>query len=483
MGNGWTALSIFALAFAAFSLAPHSGSNTQVVTRLGLTLSLVESGRFDIDRFAEGTIDKARVGGHYYADKAPGLSFLAIPAVAVAAFVTRARTGKFDSSQRATFSEVAKIATISVNAFLSALAAAVLYLTAIRLGATPSGALFAAGALAFGTPFLGWSINFYAHSVSGSLLLFAAGAIAFAFTGKRIGYAETASFLFGLGLGTLLGFTIVVDLTTAPACLLGGLLTLALAWRRDAFALTTSGLLLGGILGVLPLLVYNMLAFGSPFTLGYSAVVGFEGMQQGLFGVTWPSSKVVFELLFGFYRGLLPLSPVLALIPVGLYMMWQESHTRIAASVILLTLCIFLWINASYYYWDGGYATGPRHLVPILPLGSIALAFAWPRTAWAQAAAVILLSISFILSLICVAGGMFAPQELRNPLVELLIPKFLTPKGLMRSLPIVVVWLAFGLMLYRSVVADTERRVRRTSTMSSHPVVSAPDTRAQFERH
>ena len=56
--------------------------NVQVVTRLGLTLSIVESGRLDIDRFADDTIDKALVKGHYYADKVPGLSFLPIPVVA-----------------------------------------------------------------------------------------------------------------------------------------------------------------------------------------------------------------------------------------------------------------------------------------------------------------------------------------------------------------------------------------------------------------
>ena len=49
-----------------------------------------------------------------------------------------------------------------------------LFLTAIRLGATRTGALFAAAALAFATPFFGWSTTFFAHSVSGSLLMFIA---------------------------------------------------------------------------------------------------------------------------------------------------------------------------------------------------------------------------------------------------------------------------------------------------------------------
>jgi hypothetical protein len=129
--------------------------------------------------------------------------------------------------------------------------------------------------------------------------------------------------LFGLGLGMLLGFTLVVDLTAAPACLLAGVLTLALASRRGTAAVLriTLFLLLGGFLGLLPLLVYDQLAFGSPFTLGYSTVVGFEGMQQGFFGIGWPKPRVLVSILFGRYRGLLPLSPVLVLVPVGLYAM------------------------------------------------------------------------------------------------------------------------------------------------------------------
>ena len=60
LSNRMTALGIFLLSFAAFNwLAPQSPGDVQVVTRLGLTLSIVESGRLDIDRFADHTIDKA----------------------------------------------------------------------------------------------------------------------------------------------------------------------------------------------------------------------------------------------------------------------------------------------------------------------------------------------------------------------------------------------------------------------------------------
>jgi hypothetical protein len=449
MSKQTTAIVIFILAFAAFAwLAPQDPDNVQVVTRLGLTLSIVESGRLEIDRFADDTVDKALVKGHYYADKVPGLSFLAIPVVAATAHIINAMGGDVDSDEN--FYRFAKAATIAVNGLISALATSVLFLTAMRLGATRNRALFAAGTLAFATPFFGWSTAFFAHSVSGSLLMFVAAAIAFAFAGDRVDQSRLPSMLFGLGLGMLLGYALVVDLTAAPACLLGGVLTLALVARLGAAALLRIGssLLLGGVLGLLPLLVYNQLAFGSPFTLGYSAVVGFEGMKQGFFGITWPKPAILGELLFGLYRGLLPLSPVLVLVPIGLYVMWREPTTRVAAGAILFVLCSFLWINASYHYWDGGYSTGPRLLVPMLPVCCLALAFAWPRALWARMVTTVLLATSLSLSLICAIAGMFAPDDISTPLVDLLLPIFLTPESLVRSLPVVLLWGVFGLLFF-----------------------------------
>jgi hypothetical protein len=447
-----TAICIFLLAIAAYAwLSPQSPENPQVITRLGLTLSIVESGRLDIDRFARRTEDKALYEAHYYADKLPGLSFLAIPVVAATEFVRHSRGAAIDSEDPADFALLAKTATIAVNALISALAAAALFLTSIRLGATRTGALFAAGALAFATPFFGWSTAFFAHSVSGSLLIFVAAGIAFAFVGQPDSEkSRPSSMSLGLVLGLLLGYTLVVDLTAAPACLLGAVLTLGLTAPRGGAVLfrTGSGLVLGGLLGLLPLLVYNQLAFGSPFTLGYSKVVGFEGMQQGVFGITWPRADVVMKLLFGRFRGLVPLAPVLVLVPVGLYRMWSNPETRVAAVAILVVLCSFLWINASYYYWWGGWSTGPRFLVPMLPICCLALAFAWPASFWARVATLILLAASLVLSLICALAGMFAPTGSGNTLVSFLLPRFLTPANLLRSLPIILAWSVFGLLAF-----------------------------------
>jgi hypothetical protein len=484
MSNRTTAFGIFLLSFAAFAWLAPQPSGWQAVTRLGLVLSIVESGQLDIDRFAERTGDKAQFNGHYYTDKVPGLSFLAVPVVAAQAFVIKTRGGTFDSSKPEDFERFSQAATIAVNGLISAIAVAVLFVTAIRLAAPRTAALAAAGTLAFATPFFGWSTAFFAHSVSGSLLMFIAAAIAFAFAAD--GRSQPPSTLFGLGVGILLGYTLVVDLTAAPACLLGGVLTLALTARRDAAALfrMASVIALGGFLGLLPLLAYNQLAFGSPFTLGYSLIVlivDFGGMKQGFFGITWPKPGVVVQLLFGLYRGLLPLSPILVLVPVGLYVMWREPRTRIAAGAIFAVLCSFLWINASYYYWNGGSSTGPRFLVPMLPLCCLALAFVWPRASWAKIVTLILLAASLILSLICAVAGMRAPAEVSNPLVDFLLPRFLTTENLLRSLPIVLLWGVFGLLFFPRSAPEEHIAPQRANPKEQHSPAWAQSAAASRE--
>src|ERR671937_319293 len=68
--------------FAAFSFA--YGEGWPDVSRLALTQSVAYDGTLRIDRFARQTEDRADFGGHSYSDKAPGVSFLALPSLEAA---------------------------------------------------------------------------------------------------------------------------------------------------------------------------------------------------------------------------------------------------------------------------------------------------------------------------------------------------------------------------------------------------------------
>src|SRR5215831_9685556 len=64
---------------AVSTLAVINPRNVQDVTRLSLSRSLAERGSVNIDPWAGLTTDRARFDGHWYSDKAPGISLLAIP--------------------------------------------------------------------------------------------------------------------------------------------------------------------------------------------------------------------------------------------------------------------------------------------------------------------------------------------------------------------------------------------------------------------
>lgn len=427
------ALIIFFIALVAFiRYAPEDGRNPQHITRTALAISVTD-GRLDIDRFARLTVDKAEHDGHFYADKTPGLSLLAVPAVALARQVMAAG-GNDNPDDIVVFVRYVTVATASTVSLLAALAAAVLYLFVRRLGVSDAAALFASAALALGTPFFGWAATFFVHAASGSVLLLAVAII---------GWTERTSLRRASAVGLVLGYLLVMDLTAAPAA---ALIAIWAVVRSPARGTTIAGLVAGGALGMAPLFIYNALAFGSPLKLGYSQVVGFEGMKAGLFGVSLPDPVVLGELLFGHFRGLLPMAPVLLLVPFGLVAMWRAGQRGLTV-VVAGTVLSSLLINAGYHYWDGGSSTGPRHLVAMLPLAAIALAFAWPPRRSQQIVALVALVPSLMLSLIAASTEMFANADFANPLTDVLLPEFLTPAGLLNAAPVLLHWLAFAALL------------------------------------
>jgi len=123
-------------------------------------------------------------------------------------------------------------------------------------------------------------------------------------------------------------------------------------WFRQLAAFAAATLAAALVLGV-----YNKVAFGSPFHLGYASVQGFDGMRSGLFGVTRPRTDALRGLLIG-PRSLLYTSPllVLGLLGHGISMARARQRWTAILSLIVIVYCVLL--NASYVYWMAAGATG-----------------------------------------------------------------------------------------------------------------------------
>ncbi|MFT3978637.1 MAG: glycosyltransferase family 39 protein, partial [Sphingomonas bacterium] len=351
---------LFLLVWASCSWFGSWEMNTNNAVRLYAALAIVEHHEATIDQFDSATTDKARFGHHLYLDKAPGMTLMALPVVAALHALSPVRSDDFEiitgSGDFARFIRVrTRLAVATGPALLTAIAAVLLFDIAIGLTGSPTAALAAAVAYGLGTPAWGWSTTLLGHAPLAAFYIIALWAALRASAGER-----WLAFLLGL----VLGWAVVVEY---PAILSGGLIALWTVWRvrhRADRARLLSLAIAGGLIGIAPLFLYNWFAFGNPFQLGYEGVVGFDGMNRGIFGIGLPDPEVLWQITFGQQRGIFWFAPALLIGLWGTVLMIRDPRTRDIGVVVALIAAITFLVNAGYFYWDGGYFTGPRHSVP-----------------------------------------------------------------------------------------------------------------------
>ena len=353
--------------FGSWELNPNNS------TRLFAAISLVEDGDATIDEFAALTIDKAQFGDHVYLDKAPGMTLMALPAVWAADAVTGDSARPYDKRLGdpglARFLRLRlRIAAASGPALLTAIAAALLYDMALGLTGSMAAALFAAVGYALGTPIWGWSTTIFGHAAVAALYVIATWGVWRAAAGSVRGAALA---------GAALGWSVVVEYQALLAGSAIGIWALCGVWRLPNRWRLIGVAAAASVAMLVPLVAYNLLAFGTVFRLGYQGVVGWEGMNQGLFGLTWPNMGVLWEITFGVRRGLLWVAPVLVMAPQGLWCMTRDRRTRAIGAMASAVVMIQLLVNAAYVYWDGGNSTGPRLAMPMVGLLALGLAPFW----------------------------------------------------------------------------------------------------------
>jgi len=340
---------LFFCAFWMFSffLTPLPGDN--INSRLDLTASIAGRGTLKIDPYHLNTIDKARVSGSYYSDKAPGMSFLALPVGY--AFSTAAKVHPGDP----VFRHAATTFAVSLPAALAA--AFFAPLLAAAAGSAAAGVSLA-GALVFGTLFLPYSTLFYGHATAAAL------SIAVFIIACRSGPVTPKHFFIA---GLLSGFMVIIEY---PLATHAAALFLLLVSRSDKKAVGAAAFIAGALPSAILLLLYNNAAFGGPFTLGYfhESWKPFAGeIDKGFAGLTRPGIRSLYDILFRPGRGLFFLSPFLLFAFPGFFIGLRNKKWRgpaLSAGVIVVATVL---VNASYFLPGGGMAAGPRHLVTCLP--------------------------------------------------------------------------------------------------------------------
>jgi hypothetical protein len=415
------ALFLTAALLAAYAYFYQAGGWNQN-TRFALVRAIVEHGTISIDetfqwRGRDITGDVARRDGHTYSDKPPGVALTAVPVVGLARLIV----GPADNEARIAL--LSYLATVAVAAIPTALAAFLLFRVATMLGASAGGALFAAATFGFGTPAWCYATLFYGHSLAnGCLVLAFASAVALRESGSA-----TRDRLLGAGVGLGAGWAVLSDYTTPVPAVIIAMLALANMWSNseERQLRVVEGLGVTAAACCVVLMLYNAAAFGSPLEIGYRFEQGFEGMQQGLMGVTYPKLFPLTGILVGRFRGLLLLSPILALAPLGFVALVRTPTSRWPAIAAATIAVYYVFFNASYHYWSGGWSYGPRIMSAALPFLCLALAPLWSRAPRIGRVVMAILALyGAVLAFIAVAVTAQPSTDYGRPVKELYLPSF-----------------------------------------------------------
>jgi hypothetical protein len=349
---------IFALVLGAVAYFYQAGGWNQN-SRFDLTRALVERRTAKIDAYEHNTGDEAKRGLHTYCDKAPGVSYLGVPVwAAVWTFAGQPQT---PSPRLITWGSY--LATVFVVGIPSAIAAVMLFLLARALAVTRAWAAAVALAGSLATLAFPYATVFYGHQLVAALHL-----IAFALL-VEVRHAGATPTPRRLALvGALLGAAIAVEYSAALGGAVIGIYALVVVrpWPRIGWAL------FAGAIPVALLLLYHWRVFGGPFTLPYEFSTQKHRHMGWFMGLGAPDWQVLRQILISEYRGLLYPQPWLWLAAPGLVLLCAAPKTRAEGVVAAAVITLHLWLNSSLVDWHGGWAMGPRYLVPCLPFVVVA---------------------------------------------------------------------------------------------------------------
>lgn len=245
------------------------------------------------------------------------------------------------------------IIAVTGASFLTALAVALLYLTARRRVTRARSVLIAIG-LGLGTGL--WPLvsqTLWAHETA--ILGMAIAVAAFGATEDRLDLGAASCAAFGLALAGLAR----PQLAPMIAVLLAGI------WVRASRPAARGALAIVGATAVAMMLLYWQW-FGAPFG-AQTVLLAKSNSLHGTRGwFTW-SLEGYAGLLFSPSRGLLVFSPIVAIALAGFAEAARTPWTSPLRWCAAAAVAQFL-LYGSYAVWWGGHTYGPRYLLDVLPL-------------------------------------------------------------------------------------------------------------------
>ena len=403
-GGAHHSTGLFIVTFVTFAYFFGGGGWNQNA-QWDLTRAIVERQTFQIDAFRSNTGDiswsNAHGPWHAYANKPPGVSMLAsIPYALIVRWQFSNRTA-------------AQIVTVLTCGVCGALIPVVIFLYGLRRQQPPLSSLCVALTIAFGTIVFPYSTMLFAHVPAALFLL-----LAFTLLDERPLLAGVcagiASICFYVCIPAALVLAISSGAAAAPGRRNESEHSTRRLFPRRPRAAAAPLFILGGLPFALFLGWYHYVCFGSPWRHSVTGSKAFtqEGLLLGV--LRKPSGEALWGLTFSEYRGLFFVSPILLIALIAMIVMIKSREMITIAAIF----AIFLAVNASFNGWEGGFAFGPRYLLPAIPLLAIPLLFAWRNIF------LIVTVISIAIQFVATAVDPTPDGKYHHPLREHIVPAF-----------------------------------------------------------
>ena len=360
-GGAWALAAVAALALAYGSLVQELGCNQ--TAHYALVKSLAD-GRPEIDPYQEETCDKSYYEGHFYATKAPGLAIVTLPLYGALEL-----TGLRPADPAAAIWLLGLVGVVVPSLLL------LLLVGRLTTEVAPGVGMLVALTLGAGTLLLPFSTLFFSHLLA-ALLAFGAFTLLWR---ERAGPPRLGLVVLS---GLLAGLAVTADY---PFVVVGGVVALSAAWRTPRLRRLV-GYGAGALVGVAPALAFNWWALGSPFRSVYSYWVLHAGQSghdvlfegsEGVFGLSSPDFRAVVEILLA-PRGLLTLTPIVALGAFGTVLLYRQDRRAEAATIGAVAAAVLVTVSG-FYNPLGGDVPGPRYLIATLPFLAVGLGPAYRR--------------------------------------------------------------------------------------------------------
>jgi len=383
--------------------------------RIFLTQEIVDHRTFAIDaRLGEmgSQFDVSRTpDGRHFSNKAPGVSFLAVPIYALLRLA-----GGRPSLETATWAFRVGAVTLPCLLFLLLFFPFLGRFVPLEAESAPQRAAFAAYAL--GSMAFPYAILFFSHALAAA----SAGAafiVAVRLCRDRPPLAGPLAVL----VGFLATWSVVVDYQAFLAALAVAIYLVVRSRDRvrDLFLAAT-----GAIPPAVLLLAYHQSCFGSFFRTGYSFAVD-AAHKQGVLGIVGPNGRAFFDALLAPDNGLLVLSPWVLFAIVGGIAVASDPLARRRIGVETLVCAA---VGVAYLLFIGslvpefgraGWSVGPRYITVALPfltclaVPGLALADRYPL---ARVGALALVLVGVTVYGVAATTYPHWPTGMANPLYE-----------------------------------------------------------------